>query len=95
MTPHVQTFFDKATSTATHLVSDPATGVAAIIDPADAVPVLATLNQHGLKATHILNTHWHPDHVGGNLGIREATGCTIFGPAREAHPIPGMDRALE
>lgn len=72
-----------------------APGTAAAIDPAEAEPVLAAARALGLNITHILNTHWHPDHVGGNLGIREATGCTIFGPAREAHPIPGMDRALE
>ena len=72
-----------------------APGLAAIIDPADAVPVLATLNQHGLKATHILNTHWHPDHVGGNLSIKAETGCAIIGPAREAEKIPGLDRAVD
>ncbi|MFX5622480.1 MBL fold metallo-hydrolase, partial [Acinetobacter baumannii] len=43
--PHVQTFFDPATFTATPLVSDPATGVAAIIDPVlDFEPKSGTLS---------------------------------------------------
>lgn len=72
-----------------------APGLAAIVDPADAAPVLAALRQHGLRATHILNTHWHPDHVGGNLAIKAETGCAIIGPAREADRIPGLNRAVD
>lgn len=72
-----------------------APGTVAVVDPAEAGPVLAAVAERGLTVSHILNTHWHPDHVGGNLAIKAATGCTILGPAREAHPIPGMDRALE
>lgn len=72
-----------------------APGLAAVVDPADAAPVLAAAGEHGLAITHILNTHWHPDHVGGNLAIKEATGCQIIGPAREAGRIPGIDRAID
>ena len=72
-----------------------APGLAAIVDPADATPVLAAIGEQGLRATHILNTHWHPDHVGGNLAIKAATGCAIIGPAREAEKIPGLDRAVD
>lgn len=70
-------------------------GLAAVVDPAVADPVLAGAQTHGLRITHILNTHWHPDHVGGNAGIRAATGCTIVGPAREAGRIPGLDVAVD
>ena len=70
-----------------------APGLAAVVDPGDAAPVLAAAK--GLRITHILNTHWHHDHVGGNLAIKEATGCTITGPAREAAKIPGIDRAVD
>jgi hydroxyacylglutathione hydrolase len=72
-----------------------APGKAAVIDPAVAEPVLETAEAHRLSITHILNTHWHPDHVGGNADIKAATGCTIVGPAGEAARIPGLDRAVD
>ncbi|TPE61406.1 hydroxyacylglutathione hydrolase [Sandaracinobacter neustonicus] len=72
-----------------------AAGRAAVIDPAVTEPVLEAAAAHGLQITHILNTHWHPDHVGGNAAIKAATGCTIIGPAREAARIPGLDRAVD
>jgi hydroxyacylglutathione hydrolase len=70
-------------------------GVCAIIDPADAEPVLAAVADRGLQVSHILNTHWHPDHVGGNLAIKAATACEIVGPVREREKIPGIDRAVD
>ncbi|MBV8971887.1 MAG: hydroxyacylglutathione hydrolase [Sphingomonadaceae bacterium] len=66
----------------------------AVIDPAVAEPVLAAAAARGWRITQILNTHWHPDHVGANLAIKEATGCQIAGPAGEASKIPGIDRAV-
>ncbi len=66
----------------------------AVVDPADAGPVLAAAADRKLRITHILNTHWHPDHVGGNLAIKNASGCSIIGPRREQAKIPGIDRAV-
>jgi hydroxyacylglutathione hydrolase len=64
----------------------------AVIDPAVAEPVLAAAAAGSI--TQILNTHWHPDHVGGNAAIKAATGCRITGPAGEAAKITGIDRAV-
>nr|WP_295664320.1 hydroxyacylglutathione hydrolase [Polymorphobacter sp.] len=65
-----------------------------VIDPAVAEPVLAAAAARGWTITQILNTHWHPDHTGGNAAIKAATGCRITGPAGEAAKIPGIDRAV-
>jgi hydroxyacylglutathione hydrolase len=66
----------------------------AVVDPAVAAPVLEAAAARGWAITHILNTHWHPDHVGGNAEIQAATGCFIIGPAGEADMIPGIGREV-
>lgn len=72
-----------------------ATGATAVIDPALAEPVLAEAARLGWRITHILNTHHHPDHVGGNLEIKRATGCTVVGPKVDRARIPGIDVEVE
>jgi hydroxyacylglutathione hydrolase len=62
-----------------------------VVDPAVAPPVLAAAEARGWTITQIWNTHWHPDHVGGNAEIKAATGCVITGPADEAERIPTLD----
>ncbi len=66
-------------------------GAVAVVDPAVAEPVLAEADKRGWKITHILNTHHHGDHVGGNLEIKAATGCTIVGATHDHGRIPGVD----
>ena len=73
------------------LVNDAKSGATMVVDPAVAEPVLAKANELGWTITHIWNTHWHPDHTGGNAAIKAATGCTITGPAAEAERIPTLD----
>jgi len=73
------------------LAHDSASGETAVIDPAVAEPVLAAAAERGWTITQIWNTHWHPDHTGGNAEIKAATGCTITGPAAEAERIPTLD----
>ncbi len=77
------------------LVHEPDSGATAVIDPAVAEPVLAVAARRGWAITQIWNTHWHPDHTGGNAEIKTATGCTITGPAAEAERIPTLDRLVE
>ena len=73
------------------LAHDPASGETVVVDPAEAGPVLAALDRLGWRLTHILNTHHHGDHVGGNRELKDRTGCTIVGHARDAARIPGID----
>lgn len=76
------------------LVHDPASAETIVIDPAQADPVLAALAERGWALTAIWNTHWHPDHTGGNAGLKAATGCTVIAPAAEAAKIPTADRLV-
>jgi len=73
------------------LMREPQSGSVGVVDPAVAGPVLAEAAKRRWKITHILNTHHHGDHVGGNREIKEATGCTIVGPHRDRARIPGID----
>jgi hydroxyacylglutathione hydrolase len=61
---------------------------ALVVDPGDAQPVLAFLQQTGLQLEAILVTHHHMDHIGGVDALRDATGAKVFGPARETIPEP-------
>jgi hydroxyacylglutathione hydrolase len=76
------------------LLHEPAGGRTAVVDPGDGAAVLAAAGARGWTIDTILNTHWHPDHTGGNLTVKEATGATIYGPAAERERIPGLDVAL-
>lgn len=75
------------------LIHDAKSGETAAVDPSVADPVLSAAEAQGLRITQVLNTHWHPDHTGGNDAIRDATGCTITGPA-EAERVSKMDRIV-
>lgn len=61
---------------------------AIVVDPGDAAPVQQALDSLGLQLQAILVTHHHPDHVGGVDALRDATGATVYGPARERIPQP-------
>ncbi len=74
------------------LVHDDESGETAVVDPGDAAPVLAEAERRGWSIDQVWNTHWHPDHTGGNLSVKDATGARISGPAGEN--IPGSDIAL-
>lgn len=73
------------------LVHEPGSGETMVVDPAVADPVLGEAAARGWQISQIWNTHWHPDHTGGNAAIKEATGCTITGPESERERIPTLD----
>lgn len=75
------------------LMHDAVSGETVAVDPSVAEPVLEAAAALGWSISQIWNTHWHPDHTGGNDAIRAATGCAITGPA-EAERVSKMDRIV-
>lgn len=77
------------------LMRDGATGAVACVDTPDADVILAELERSGWgRLDLILNSHWHPDHAGGNARVKAATGAAIVAPAEEAGRIGHVDRAV-
>ena len=76
-----------------YLVHDPASGETAAIDTPDGAEYLRQAEVRGWTITQIWNTHWHPDHAGGNKAIVESTGATIIAP-QEVEKISAIDRVV-
>jgi hydroxyacylglutathione hydrolase len=72
-----------------------APGVCAVVDPSEAAPIETALAARGLKLTHILNTHHHWDHTGGNEALKKAHGALVVGPKKDAERIPAIDIGVE
>lgn len=76
------------------LVRDRATGRTACIDTPDAEAILREAAAAGWRIDEIWNTHWHPDHAGGNAAIKAATGAIVVGPAEVARIGQAPDRLV-
>jgi len=76
------------------LLHDPATGETATIDTPEASRILAEAEAKGWRITQVWNTHWHPDHAGGNAEIVAATGAKVIGPKEVERAAPLPDRVL-
>jgi len=76
------------------IIHDPSTGATAVVDTPEVAPIMAALESRGWKLTHILNTHHHMDHTGGNQELVDRTGCQVIGPAGEADRIPALGRPV-
>jgi hydroxyacylglutathione hydrolase len=74
-----------------YLVHDADSGLCAVVDPSEPEPVKRALATHGWRLSHILNTHHHFDHTGGNLALKEEFGAIVVGPAKDRSRIPGID----
>jgi len=74
-----------------YLVHDPVSGATATIDTPDVGPINAALESHDWTLTHILNTHHHFDHAGGNEALKAQWHCSVVGADNDAARIPGID----
>ena len=78
-----------------YLVRDEDAGLCAVVDPSEAPPVKKALAAHGWTLTHILNTHHHFDHTGGNVALKEEFGAVVVGPQKDRERIPAIDVGVE
>lgn len=76
------------------LLHDPDTGETATIDTPEASRILAEAEAKGWTITQIWNTHWHPDHAGGNAEIVARTGAKVVGPQEVDRLGVAPDRIL-
>ncbi len=74
-----------------YLLREPRSNLVGIIDPSVSEGPLIAAKKRGWAITHILNTHHHWDHTGGNLEIKAATGAKVVGPSYDKDRIPGID----
>lgn len=75
----------------TYLVRCHRSDVTAVIDPGEAAPVIAELEEREWNLDLVINTHHHHDHIGGNAELMEKYGAKLLGPTAETARIPNMD----
>ncbi len=78
-----------------YLLHDRSSGQTAIVDPSEAEPVLAAADQRSWRISHVINTHHHHDHSGGNLGLKRACQPAVIGPAYDRQRIPALTQAID
>ncbi len=66
------------------LLHDGESGATAAIDTPDAREIAAQCEARGWTLTEIWNTHWHPDHAGGNVALKRRYDCLVKGPEQAA-----------
>src|SRR5438067_6790905 len=76
------------------LAYDQGENICFVVDPSEAGAVRRALAERGLKLPHILNTHHHPGHVGGNLELQSEFAASIIGPGKDRARIPGIDSGV-
>lgn len=78
------------------LLHDEERNIAAVVDPAEAEPVLKKLEQLQAELVTIFNTHHHHDHVGGNKQlIQKFPQLTVYGGCEDKGRIPGQQVFLQ
>lgn len=75
----IQQFASRTSGCLAHLLWDPISHEAVIVDPGRQVdPYLATVREHGLTVRVILETHTHADHLSGHARLKERLSADIW-----------------
>jgi len=77
------------------LLRDSGTGATAIVDPADAQPVIEAIERAGGRLDMILLTHHHADHTAGVDEVRARFNCPVVGAVADQHRLPRLDEAVK
>ena len=79
------------------IIYDEGSQTCAVVDPSGFEPTNKFLEKQGWKLHWILNTHQHPDHIGGNLALKKKYSCQIVASEydKSRNRIPGCDRGLK
>jgi len=77
------------------MLRDSGTGATAIVDPAEADPVIEALEKAGGRLDLILLTHHHADHIAGVDEVRARFKCKVVGAAADRHRLPALDDAVK
>ena len=78
------------------LLYDSTTQTAAVVDPAEAEPVLLKLAELGAELVAIFNTHHHGDHVGGNSRLlKRFPQAVVYGGDEDRGRIPRQQVFLQ
>jgi hydroxyacylglutathione hydrolase len=78
------------------LLHDISSNTAAVVDPAEAEPVIKKLHELEAELVGIFNTHHHNDHIGGNKQlIQEYPQVIVYGGVEDRGRIPGQQVFLE
>ena len=78
-----------------YIINDIVSKTVGVVDPSEALPVIAFLKKQNLKLNYILNTHHHYDHIGGNTELKKLYNAKVVGFVGDKHRIPGIDIMLE
>jgi hydroxyacylglutathione hydrolase len=66
----------------------------AAVDPGDADPLIAYLEERQRHLSHILLTHHHYDHIQGVAALKNRYGAVVIGARRDVHRLPPLDSAV-
>jgi hydroxyacylglutathione hydrolase len=79
-----------------YLVTADGSKKAFVIDPSEAAPIIAALEREGLELVAIVNTHHHPDHVGGNEELRARFGeIPVYAHVSDVGRVPAQTEKVE